>query len=325
MDSRTGSGVGSGVGSGAGAPQRRRMLATDLDGTLLRPDATVSVRTLAALERARIKALTITLVTGRPPRWLAPILHQTGWDGLAVAANGAVLIDLSTKTVEQTFPIPDDSLREAIDVIRRLLPGTAFAVEHVRAGSAVPVVDPLASPKRAEQLDDEPPAFGHEAGFRPHLLTLPPELQTRSVEELIAPGDVIKLLARGPQDHPDHPDVVAARIADELAGIITVTHSTSTSVLLEMSKAGVSKASGLAWLAAEHQISQSDVVAVGDMPNDLPMLGWAGQGFGVANAHQAVLDSVGLDRVLPSNVDDGVAHLIHRLLTENNGSDQILD
>jgi len=302
------------------------MLATDLDGTLLLPDATVSARTLAALERARFEALTITLVTGRPPRWLAPILHQTGWQGLAVAANGAVLIDLSTKTVEQTFPIPDDSLREAISVIRTLLPGTAFAVEHVRAGSAVPVVDPLApaaanaqSPgaKVGSPISDEPPAFGHEAGFRPHLLTLPPELQTRSVEELIEPGDVIKLLARGPQDHPDHPDVVARQIATELAGIITVTHSTSGSVLLEMSKAGVSKASGLEWLATRHGIDQIDVVAVGDMPNDLPMLAWAGQGFGVTNAHQLVLDSVGSDRVLPSNVDDGVAHLIDRLLAES--------
>ncbi|NQU38176.1 MAG: HAD-IIB family hydrolase [Actinobacteria bacterium] len=293
------------------------MLATDLDGTLLLPDATVSARTLSALERARVEALTITLVTGRPPRWLAPILHQTGWHGLAVAANGAVLIDLSTKTVEQTFPIPDDSLREVISVIRALLPGTAFAVEHVRAGSAVPIVDPLSPAAVREQLaGDEPPAFGYEAGFRPHLLTLPPELQTRSVDELIAPGDVIKLLARGPQDHPDHPDLVAQQIADELAGVVTVTHSTSGSVLLEMSKAGVSKASGLEWLATRHGIDQIDVVAVGDMPNDLPMLAWAGQGFGVTNAHQLVLDSVGPARVVPSNVDDGVAHLIDRLLAE---------
>jgi HAD superfamily hydrolase (TIGR01484 family) len=293
------------------------MLATDLDGTLLGSDQTVSARTLAALERARVEDLTITLVTGRPPRWLSPIVHQTGWHGLAVAANGAVLIDLSTKTVEATFPIPDDSLREAISVIRALLPGTAFAVEHVRAGSAVPVVDPLA-PGSELQPGDDPPAFGYEAGFRPHLLTLPPELQTRSVAELIAPGDVIKLLARGPHDHPDHPDVVAARIAEELADIVTVTHSTAGSVLLEMSRVGVSKASGLEWLATEHGVDQIDVVAVGDMPNDLPMLAWAGRGFAVTNAHQLVRDSVGSQRVVPSNVDDGVAALIDRLLAENN-------
>lgn len=307
---------GSGV-DGGGVPARRQMLATDLDGTLLGSDATVSVRTLAALERARVEDLTITLVTGRPPRWLSPIVHQTGWHGLAVAANGAVLIDLSTKTVEQTFPIPGDSLREAIRVVRALLPGSAFAVECVHAGSAVPLVDPLVSSPDSGH-SDEPPAFGYEAGFRPHLLTLPPELQPRSVVELIAPGDVVKLLARGPQDHPAHPDTVAQQVAEELTGIITVTHSTSGPVLLEMSKAGVSKASGLEWLAAEHHIDQIDVVAVGDMPNDLPMLAWAGQGFGVTNAHQLVLDSVGPDRVLPSNVDDGVAHLIERLLAQRN-------
>ena len=76
-----------------------RMIATDLDGTLLRPDSTVSPRTLAALVAARQAGLIVTLVTGRPPRWLAPVVHQTGWHGLAVAANGAVLIDLEERRI----------------------------------------------------------------------------------------------------------------------------------------------------------------------------------------------------------------------------------
>ena len=81
-------------------PTRVRMVATDLDGTLLTPDSDVSPRTLAAINAVRDSGILVTLVTGRPPRWLAPVIHQTGWHGLAVAANGAVLLDLEQQRVE---------------------------------------------------------------------------------------------------------------------------------------------------------------------------------------------------------------------------------
>ena len=291
-----------------------QLLATDLDGTLLRPDKTVSDRTLAALNQARAHGLVIAFVTGRPPRWLAPVVHQTGWHGLAIAANGAVLIDLEQRLIEATRPIPADDLAEAIARIRASHPSARFAAEHARAGSAVPIVDPANTP--ADQSVEDlvaGPLFGYEPGYRGGVLGTSRTTREADIEELIAPGDVVKLLARIP-DVESHPDEVAGELDARLRDVITVTHSTLDGVLLEMSAVGVNKATGLAQLADRHGIQPEDVVAVGDMPNDVAMLTWAGSGFAVANAHDQVLRTVGPDRVIGANTDDGVAELIERLL-----------
>ncbi len=290
---------------------RSRMVATDLDGTLLQPDSTVSPRTLAALAAARDAELVVTLVTGRPPRWLAPVVHQLGWHGLAVAANGAVLLDLEQQRVEATYPIPRDDLLATISAVRELLPGASFAAEYVRVGAAVPIVDPLAP---ADDVD-APASFGHEPEYRALALKMPHMPKTAPIEELIVGGDVVKLLARGPAEGVDHPDRTMHEIAEALAGLVSVTHSTTQTVLLEISRGDTSKATGLAALARHHNIRREDVIAIGDMPNDLPMLRWAGTGLAVANAHPRVLSDVGEPNVRPANTEDGVARVIEDLLS----------
>ena len=288
----------------------RMMLATDLDGTLLQPGGSVSERTREALERAEDAGLLVTFVTGRPPRWLSPVVHQTGWRGLAVSGNGAVLIDLEKRLVERTFPIEHDNLRTAVEIIREHLDGVKFAVESVAPGTAVPVADPLDARHHGPHSN-----FGHEPGYLPAVLKLPPNFQGKApVEELVARGNVIKLLARGKPDDPRDPDETYHLLAQHLHDVVTVTHSTRDGILLEMSAANVSKASGVAWLAQAHGIDQANVVAIGDMLNDLPMLTWAGHGYAVANAHQTLIDYAGPSRVVPANTEDGVAELIDRLL-----------
>jgi len=96
-------------------------------------------------------------------------------------------------------------------------------------------------------------------------------------------------------------------VADELASL---THS-SREGLLEISAAGVTKASTLTAVCAQHGFGPEDVVAFGDMPNDLPMLAWAGHSVAVGNAHPEVLHAV--DEVTASNDDDGVAQVLERL------------
>lgn len=291
------------------------MVATDLDGTLLTRDSEVSARTLAAINSARDAGIIVTLVTGRPPRWLAPVIHQTGWHGLAVAANGAVLIDLEQQRVEQTFPIPVDEMSHAVSTIRELLPGTSFAVEYVRGGSAIPLVDPRDPHADAQSHDpDLAPAFGHEPQYRGLALKHPRMPSTAPIEALIKAGDVVKLLARGPSDEGGDHDTTMHEIADALAGRVTVTHSTTKAVLLEIARQGVTKATGLAALAAHHGVAREDVIAIGDMPNDLPMLQWAGRGLAVANAHPRVLAEVGQANVIAANSADGVAGVLEELV-----------
>jgi hydroxymethylpyrimidine pyrophosphatase-like HAD family hydrolase len=118
----------------------------------------------------------------------------------------------------------------------------------------------------------------------------------------------VKLLAK---DAGADVDVMMSSVLDVIAGRASVTHSSSFG-LLEIAAPGISKATGLAEIADSHGISATEVVAVGDMPNDLPMLAWAGRSYAVSNAHPAVRAAA--DEVLPSNDEDAVAGLIESLL-----------
>ena len=118
----------------------------------------------------------------------------------------------------------------------------------------------------------------------------------------------MKLLAKDLDADPDCFRAAAAAVVGDTATVTT----SSRNGLLEIAAPGVTKASGLAEVAAMHGIEPAQVVAVGDMPNDVAMLSWAGRAYAVANAHPSVLAVA--DDVLPSNDDDGVATLIDRLL-----------
>lgn len=297
------------------------LLATDLDGTLLRADGSISARTLAAIAQLRQAGLSIAIVTGRPPRWLAPAAAALGWHGLGVGANGAVVANFDDRIVEHTQPINPDALHEVTTRIRTILPDARFAAEYAQAGHPIPGAQALADAANGPRGFN--PGFaaadwaGHEPGYL-RGVSVPVGVPVKPVGDLITRPGLIKLLARS--DAPGRePDAVWRELEDALTGLVTVTHSTPGEVLLEMSDAHTSKATGLQWLAQHHGIAREQIVAVGDMPNDLSMLTWAGRGYAVANAHEAVLAAVGPDQVVPSHTDDGVAELIDRLLAEGRG------
>jgi Cof subfamily protein (haloacid dehalogenase superfamily) len=259
-----------------------RMVATDLDGTVIRSDGTISARTRAALGTADGAGAVILLVTGRPPRWLRGIAEQTGHRGLAICANGALVFDLATETVIGSHPLPVETLQHLVEVLREAIPGIAFAVERVDDG------------------------FHHEPAYHPRWDS-DQSLITAEIDSLLeVPAS--KLLARHNSFGADDL-LAAARVAVGDETVATLTHS-SVDGLLEISAAGVSKASALTDYAAEHGIAASEVIAFGDMPNDLPMLAWAGHSVAVANAHPEVLEAA--DEVTASNDDDGVAAVLER-------------
>jgi Cof subfamily protein (haloacid dehalogenase superfamily) len=257
-----------------------RLVATDLDGTVVRSDGTINDRTRAALARVEAAGAVLVLVTGRPPRWMPPIVEATGHRGVAICANGALVYDLHTSTVVRHSLLSAEAMHEIVGALRRDLPGIAFAVERHDTG------------------------FAHEPAYRPRWDS-DQDKRIAPVEELLTEG-VVKLLGRHDRLPADEVLATAHRSIGEIA---TLTHSSSDG-LLEISASGVSKASALATLAEEHGITSGQVVAFGDMPNDLPMLAWAGRGIAVANAHPDVLAVA--DEVTASNDDDGVAEVLDR-------------
>ena len=288
------------------APKGIRLLATDLDGTLLRSDGSVSQRTRHALRHARDAGLLVAFVTGRPPRWLHEVADATGHLGLAVAANGAVLYDLSTESVVTEHLLAPQLLAEVTAELRAAFPRIAFGLEYG------------GNPDRGEHpfsTFGSEPAYIHDWDINPRAdrngRPIPPPL-VAELETLISqPG--VKLLAK---DRDADPDGFMAAASALLAGRVSITHSSNFG-LLEIGASGITKASGLAQLAQTHGIDRDDVAAVGDMPNDVPMLSWAGHSYAVANAHPSVLDLAA--HRLPSNDEDAVAQLIEALLSEDRG------
>jgi hydroxymethylpyrimidine pyrophosphatase-like HAD family hydrolase len=260
-----------------------RLVASDLDGTLLRSDETVSERTRHAIAAAQRAGIRVVLVTGRPPRSLAPIAARIGLGGIAICANGAVVWDLDAGAMLDTSPLAAEAAASLIRGLRRAMPGVLFAVELERG-------------------------FGREAGWTDGTLLPAPGALEGDALELVT-GPVVKLLLR----HPTLPFAEVARRARQTVGEDAVATWAGTRVV-EISAAGVTKAWALERLCARLGVDREEVVAVGDMENDLAMLAWAGHAVAVANAQQNVLDAA--DEVTASNLDDGVARVLERLVAD---------
>ncbi|MEV6401214.1 HAD hydrolase family protein [Streptomyces sp. NPDC051907] len=261
-----------------------RLIATDLDGTLLRRGGILSQRTLSALRAAVDAGAEVVFVTARPPRFVDRLTAATGLVGTAVCSNGALVYDVATRTVVETRALPVAAARQVADALSLAAPGLGFAVE---TGYQV-----LYEPRFELR-------FPVEAGG---------EVEVASLLDLwLTDVPITKLLAWSARLDADF--LLAAAQASA-GGLAQFTHSGGAG-LLEISATGVSKAGTLAALCAARGIDASDVVAFGDAPNDLTVLEWAGTGYAMANSHPAVLAAV--RRHTASNEEDGVALVLEEL------------
>ncbi|HET6615420.1 MAG TPA: HAD family hydrolase [Dehalococcoidia bacterium] len=259
-----------------------KVIATDLDGTLLRSDGTLSLRTLAALRAASAVGLHIAIATARPLRALRPVLRDEAFDGWGVCQNGAVVYELSSYERVLAWEMERAVAARIVEELRRVVGGVSFAIE----------------------MDD---LFHCEPHFESGLQALePPEVRYGDALELIC-GPLTKLLAH-------HPSFAAHELASAAAGIVgadgVVTHSGAR--FIEISASGVTKAFAVSALCERLDVEASEVVAFGDMPNDLAMMRWAGHSVAVANAHPDVKACA--SAITASNDDDGVASVIERLV-----------
>ncbi len=210
-----------------------------------------------------------------------PVAKATGHRGVAICANGAVVWDLHSESVLREWPLEPAVAREVVALLRAALPEAAWAVERTDG-------------------------FAHEPGYTP-LWPTPEGTIVDAVDALVS-RPAVKLMLRHKGVSADELLEHAREIVGDLAEL---THSSSADVLLEISAAGVSKGSALIRLCEEYRVSSHEVIAFGDMPNDLPMLQWAGHAVAVANAHPDVLAVA--DEVTADNDHAGVARVLERL------------
>lgn len=244
------------------ADWRPRLIATDMDGTLLHWDDTVSPDTVAELERWRADGVPIVLATGRPPRWMARI-RDVLRHGTAVCCNGAVLLDLASFRILDEDALEPAVLREVTAELRTHQPDIWFAVEY--------------------GLE-----FRHEPIYLPRWDLAAPGVAVATLDELVS-HPAAKLLAR----HESMPRDEFVILVEEVVGERATVTVSSTDALAEISALGVTKASGLAKVAAQHGVGPEDVVVFGDMPNDIAAFEWVRDGGGravaMAHAHPDVL------------------------------------
>jgi HAD superfamily hydrolase (TIGR01484 family) len=256
-----------------------RLLATDLDGTVLNSGGAISARSRRALAAVQAAGGVVVLITGRPSRMVLPMAEELGLSGHVICSNGAATHRLSDGGAEERVTLSPQTLRRAIPLLRAAVPDLGLALEWGEDMAA-------------------------ELAYRAGPQSVP------DVLDLIDAGyPVLKLMARSGRYAP--PEL--ARLVNDCCGA-ELHASTSGAPFAEIAAHGVDKSAALERLCAKLNIKPSQVIAFGDAPNDLPLLNWAGYGVAVANADERLLDLA--DEVTLSNDQDGVALVAERLVSE---------
>ncbi|MFE2641625.1 HAD family hydrolase [Streptomyces nigra] len=264
------------------APIAYSLIATDLDGTLLRGDDTLSDRSLAALAQAAVAGAQHLVVTGRPAPRVRPLLDVLGSRGLAVCGQGAQLYDAGRNRLLWSITLERDLAETALGKIEAEV-GQVYAAVDQDGVDGLTLIEP-----------------GY---LMPHP-TLP-AVRVRHRDDLWC-EPISKVLLRHPTLTDDELAATARAVVGSLA---TVTMSGPGTV--ELQPCGITKATGLA-LAAEHLgLGPHETIAFGDMPNDIPMFDWAAHGVAMANAHPEL--KAAADEITLSNEDDGIAVVLERL------------
>ncbi|WP_037574430.1 HAD family hydrolase [Phaeacidiphilus oryzae] len=257
------------------------LVATDLDGTLLRSDDTVSERTRAALDRAAAAGAAHIVVTGRAAPWTRPILDAIGYTGIAVCGQGAQVYDAGAH-----------KLITSVTLDRQL---AAIALAKIEAE-----IGAVAVAASRDGVDGEV-VFGPGYRVQEGLPAVHVADQTALFE-----APLNKMYIQHPELTDDQLAEVARQVAGSLVGVTMAGEG-----IVELLPLGLSKATGLSLAARRLGVTRERTIAFGDMPNDVPMFGWAGYGVAMSNAHpelKAVADEITL-----SHDEDGVAAVLERV------------
>jgi Cof subfamily protein (haloacid dehalogenase superfamily) len=265
-----------------------RLIATDLDGTLLLPNKTISRRTSAALRGAADAGLLLVAATGRQPGSLPVDLDTCGF-GHVLGANGAICVDQATGEILFETLISRETVQAIASLLRSELPDARLSAarDHGRRYAVEPGYAALI------HGDEKVPA-----GY----------LDEQPADAVISEA-TLKLSIRHPE--LSAAELLAAILASGLSGFHA---TTSGAPFVEISGPGVTKASGLTRLCALLGVDASAVLAAGDAGNDLEMIRWAGHGVAMGNATQPV--KAAADEVTAANTEDGLAIVVEALLAQ---------
>jgi Cof subfamily protein (haloacid dehalogenase superfamily) len=263
-----------------------KLVATDLDGTIVRADDTVSARTRAAFDLVVATGIPVVGVTGRGPRLLPVSRRDLPAASFFVFGQGANVVDLT---------LPDHAHDLFAECIAGAVAAEVVATLEAVVGPLSVMVEPIDVPHEF-LLGDVHPAWRFAALVR-----------ACSRDEAFA-GSVLKAFVHS--DAYDADELLA--IARTVIGPETVEFTQAGLGYVEICPRGVTKGTGLAVIAGHLGVDPADILVFGDMPNDLPMFDYAGwHRVAVANAHPVLRAAA--DEITDACEDDGVARYLERL------------
>jgi Cof subfamily protein (haloacid dehalogenase superfamily) len=270
---------------------RPKVVATDLDGTLLNSAGEVTPRTRAALEASWDAGIPVVGVTGRGPRLLDSVRVALDGRGIAVLAQGGFVVDLERNEVLRTVGLPRDQAAAVIARIEEVAGDLVIAVEDAAEQSEI------SGPLRVQH------GFNWPYPEPAHLLPR---------HEVLPEGVVLEAFLRSSTIGQDQLLALAKQVTDPAQA--EVTHAGLG--FIEVLPPGITKASGLAIALERYGVGFGDVLVFGDMPNDLPMITAVaeagGRAVAVANAHPAVRAAT--SGVTSGHDADGVARYLEAVL-----------
>jgi 5-amino-6-(5-phospho-D-ribitylamino)uracil phosphatase len=255
---------------------RPRLVALDIDGTVVDHDGALPEAVRKAVGRVLDADIPVVLATGRSWHGTRPVFDELGLPpGPSVASNGAVVVSYPPQEIRKAVTFDP---REVIKKVVQFAPGTLIAVEEIGRGYRL---------------------NGHFPGG-----DLTGEMVIESIEQLSA-RPVTRIILRD----PDRSDEDFTSLARHL-GLQGVTYFVGWSAWLDIAPLGVNKASALQDVADDLGVDPTDVLAFGDGRNDIEMLRWAGRGVAIGDAPEDVQQAA--DVVTDTFADGGpVAELFH--------------
>ncbi|HWQ42046.1 MAG TPA: Cof-type HAD-IIB family hydrolase [Desulfosporosinus sp.] len=264
-----------------------RLVAMDLDDTLLRDDWTISPRVIKTIQKAQAQGVKMTIATGRMSISARPYAKQLGLDVPVITYHGAMIQQVLSGEI----------------IFRRVIP-SALAVEIVQYVSGLGVYAQVYLKDRviAQDLREWSEEYERIASVRIEIADLPTLLSQE-------PEGVEKIILMAKESDLDQ---FAPRLRQLYGEKVHL--AKSKPCFLEMTDCQVNKGVALAALAERYGIARGDVMAIGDSFNDLEMIKYAGIGVAMGNARAEIKEQA--DVITASNEEDGVAEAIERYVLD---------
>lgn len=259
-----------------------KLVAADLDGTLLSDDKRLSDESMQVIKQTIEMGVKFVIASARPPRSVREFYDQLGLDTLQINYNGSLIYDEVINQPVFHQPLSGDLCKRIVDLARKLDPKMACSLE---------ILDKWYTDFVEPDLGTQTSLF-----FDPDYL---------GPLDVCWGMEITKLMLLAPPDRlkPVH-DAVMQTFRDEIAIAVSDEH------LIQIMHPSVNKASALEFVAGYYGVDRLNVMAVGDAPNDVPMLKWAGLGVVVDTGWDEAKEAA--DVIAPGNEDHGVAWALER-------------